>query len=291
MIYKNDYDNKTIILINLILFEVFITILSSTYVSLEVDQLLGVPKVIISKLTVIVSTVVGVISMFLLREITRLAEKEQEAKISEILLAERKETIELLRTHRHDFLNHLQVISGMLQLNKVDNSLEYVKQIVGEIKTVSIDNNIENPVLAALFLKKRSLAEQNEVIYTINIKSQLKGISVSYSDLSRIVGNLIDNAIYAAANGNDQNQKKLVEINVCEDEKTFEISVQNTGNPIAEEFREKIFERGFTTKGKDGNGLGLYIVKNLVSKNKGQIALTCGEAGKTIFTVSFPKVN
>lgn len=283
-----EYDKKTLILINLILFEVLLVLVTNVWVSIGLEQLWGVSLNSLSRVTIVISVIVGVSSLFLLREINRLAETEQEAKTNQILLDESKETITLLRTHRHDFMNHLQVIIGLLQLNKVDDSFEYVNQIIGDMKTVFRESAIENPIMAALFMKKSSLAEQRDVNLITTISSQLYGIPISFIDLSRIVGNLIDNAIYAAAK--DISGNKVVEVTFSESFDAYLISVQNTGALIPEELSKKIFEKGFTTKGSDGSGLGLYIVRSLVEKNGGQIELN-NKDGTTVFNLMFPKGN
>lgn len=44
-----------------------------------------------------------------------------------------EDLLEALRVQRHDFLNHLQVISGLLQLKKYDRAQEYIKQVAEQL--------------------------------------------------------------------------------------------------------------------------------------------------------------
>lgn len=288
MAQKDSYNKKTILLINLILFEVFLMIFSNALVFLHMDNLLGLSISLISRIILIAGVIVAVLSLFLLQEIMRLAEKENEAKVNEVLLKEGKETIDLLRTHRHDFVNHLQVIYGMLQLNKSDNALDYVEEVIGDMETETRMSSIDNPVLAALFIKKSSQAEKSGVKLDIRMESQLKDIPVNSADLSRIVSNLLDNAIYAA--GKEPGVMGQVQLKLAENEKFYEITVINNGATIPENIRGYIFEKGFTTKEDEGHGFGLYIVKNLVEKNSGTIHLDCDEEKGTRFTVFIPKI-
>ena len=45
-----------------------------------------------------------------------------------------KKAKELLRLQRHDFLNHLQVIHGYLQLNKPEKATDYLMRAIDEIR-------------------------------------------------------------------------------------------------------------------------------------------------------------
>lgn len=49
-------------------------------------------------------------------------------------LTKAKETVEVLSQQRHDFLNNLQVISGLLQLNKLEQAKEYIVRTANQVK-------------------------------------------------------------------------------------------------------------------------------------------------------------
>ena len=44
--------------------------------------------------------------------------------------------IRIISNQRHDFLNHLSVISGLVQLNKVDLVPKYIVKVSDEIKAM-----------------------------------------------------------------------------------------------------------------------------------------------------------
>lgn len=60
--------------------------------------------------------------------------------------------LEVVRIQRHDFLNHLQVISGLLQLNKADRAREYIGQVSREIGRDSKTSRIKIPEVEAALL-------------------------------------------------------------------------------------------------------------------------------------------
>lgn len=47
------------------------------------------------------------------------------------------EVIRLLRLQRHDFINHIQVVHGMLQLGKIDRAKAYIEEIAKDPVLVS----------------------------------------------------------------------------------------------------------------------------------------------------------
>lgn len=61
--------------------------------------------------------------------------------------------------------------------------------------------------------------------------------------------------------------------------------IENSGEPIPADEREKIFESGFST-GDDGLGLGLAIVEGIVSAHGWNIAVTGGSIGGPRFEIS-----
>jgi two-component system sensor histidine kinase HydH len=65
------------------------------------------------------------------------------------------------------------------------------------------------------------------------------------------------------------------------------ISVEDTGEGIPMESRERVFEPFFTTK-PDGTGIGLPLAKKFVERNGGKIAVSKGISGGAKFDVIFP---
>ena len=107
-------------------------------------------------------------------------------------------------------------------------------------------------------------------------------VTVDSDHLTRILINLIQNAVHAMPDGGE------LTIDTSEQSENVEITIQDTGTGISEENQDKIFTPLFSTKTK-GTGLGLYIVKQLVESNGGSISFTSKEGEGTSFTISLPK--
>lgn len=85
---------------------------------------------------------------------------------------ELQKLLEVIQVQRHDFLNHLQVISGCLQLNKADRVQEYIRQVIADMRVMSQTARLEIPEVAlALLVGINEAAKyQMEVALTVDSK-------------------------------------------------------------------------------------------------------------------------
>ncbi len=119
----------------------------------------------------------------------------------------------------------------------------------------------------------------------INFKFEDKIIEVNIdrTQMVRIITNLIKNALEAC----DLLENPIIQVNIKKKNKNVLIDVIDNGVGIPEEIRTKIFEPKFTTK-SSGMGLGLGMVKNLVSSYGGNISFKSTINSGTSFLISFP---
>ncbi|KNZ69065.1 signal transduction histidine kinase regulating citrate/malate metabolism [Thermincola ferriacetica] len=283
--YKVD---KKILLLFLILLQSFVVVETGIWTYFALHEKVGISLRTVGILSLSAGIVLGGWSVLMLREVIRLAAREQEAEVYKVHLEENRELIDVLRSHRHDFLNHLQVIMGCIHLNRAENALNYINEVVDSLKNESLISNMEHPEVAALLFKKMHHAEQDGIRLVVRPESDLRGLDLPASVISRILGNLVDNAFYAVK-GLPAEEDRTVEITFSEDSRRFIIKVCNSKPAIPPELQEKVFQKGFTTKGRNGSGLGLYIVKELTEKHGGTVELTSNEEKGTVFAICFPK--
>ena len=115
-------------------------------------------------------------------------------------------------------------------------------------------------------------------------KSDLNKLEILFdrTNLIRIINNLVKNSIQAT---NDIIEPKIL-VQVKKINKSALIEIIDNGLGIPNELKEKIFEPNFTTKTK-GMGLGLSIIKNLITNYKGTISFK-SKKGETVFTIKLP---
>jgi hypothetical protein len=183
-----------------------------------------------------------------------------------------------LRLYRHDFANHLQIINGLLELNRIDNARAYIKRTADEGMSIQDVCPIGIPELESLILASLKSAKENNIEFDIQcIEIKPEDLPIKVYDLSKILSNLLKNAIYALQKFDGYNKQLSLRIFKDSDCYIFEIINSNPIIPI--EIREKIFEKHYTTKGSEGTGLGLFIVDTLVKKYNGTLTLVVDDFG------------
>ena len=100
----------------------------------------------------------------------------------------------------------------------------------------------------------------------------------------RVMTNLIKNSIQAIPHDRDPD----ILVQISENSKSVKILVSDNGQGVSKSNRDKIFEPKFTTK-SDGMGLGLGIVRNIISSHRGKISYKSKSNKGTDFTITLPK--
>jgi two-component system CitB family sensor kinase len=193
-----------------------------------------------------------------------------------------------LRAQQHEFSNRMHTVAGLIELGDHDAAARYVLDIsrasAGLAETIR--ERIERPEVAAMLLAKTAVATERSVELIISDDSRLADGGVDTNTLLTVTGNLIDNAIDAAASSSGPAR---VTVRLIADEETTTIQVSDTGPGVPQEHLEAIFADGFTTKPSEGErhrGLGLALVHRLVRGAGGTIAVESSDA--TVFTVVLP---
>jgi len=200
-------------------------------------------------------------------------------------LSQLEELNKTLRAQRHDFMNHLQVVYGLIELEEFKDTKEYIEKVYNDIQKVSRVMRTSNPALNALLQAKVLACEKRDIEAKINIKSQFNQVKIPSWEFCRIIGNIIDNAISALEGTSGS---KYIQIDLYEDIKTYCFRIKDNGPGIPDEILDKIFEAGFTTKGNHGEGMGLAITKNILLEYGGNVSVHV-DGGETVFEGTIPK--
>ena len=134
-----------------------------------------------------------------------------------------------------------------------------------------------------LLRTRRKINSSHEVRTSFDIRPL---VHIDANHFHQIIWNLIVNALEAMPAGG------ALSIRVEDDDRnsdpsSFRIDIRDAGPGIAEEIREKMSEPFFTTK-KNGTGLGLSVVYQLVENSGGRIEVTHHNGSGTTFSLFFP---
>ena len=165
-----------------------------------------------------------------------------------------------LRAQRHDYLNHLQVVYGLMELEEYGELHNYLAPVFKDMMKTGKALKTRKPALNALLKAKLDEAEGKAIDYYVEVKSDLQELAVEDWELCKVLSNLIDNAITALE---DTDGEKRIRIEISEEKENYLFSVANNGPKIPEHMQEVIFKQGFTTKKEEGHGMGLAIVMNV----------------------------
>ena len=188
-----------------------------------------------------------------------------------------------LRAQRHDFLNHLQVVYSLMEMNEYADATEYLERVYGEIRAVSSVLRTQSTAVNALLQVKTAACREANIPFSVNITSALEEMPIPAWELCGVLSNLLDNAIDSARNA----KRPSATLEISENLREFILVVKNSGPPIPLAIHEKIFEAGVTTKG-EGRGMGLKIARATLTEYGGEI--TChSDTTETAFTVKIPK--
>jgi len=199
-----------------------------------------------------------------------------------------------LRAQSHEFANRLHTLVGLVELGHYAEAVEFVTGLSaarGEL-TGHLVEAIGEPKLAALILAKVSLAAERDVDLRLLPDSRLGQRITAITPVLTVVGNLIDNAIDAAALAPAPvpgNSGRQVELTLVAAETDLLIRVRDTGPGVPHDMRDQIFTDGVTTKSSvtgARRGLGLALVRQIVNGMGGMVSV--GQDGGAVFSAVLP---
>jgi two-component system, CitB family, sensor kinase len=196
-----------------------------------------------------------------------------------------------IRAQNHEYLNKLNTIYGLIALEQYDEAKELISDEVKERQdiVVFLTSSVKDPYIAACLLGKINRSKELKVHLEIDEESNLVKIPESFNTklFVTVLGNLIDNAMEAASKA--KGEQATVKVSFTDFGSDIIFDIEDNGFGVPEEWHEKIFTEGFTTKVGENHGLGLAIVKNTIDLMHAEIYLSTSDSGGAQFTIVIPK--
>lgn len=143
-----------------------------------------------------------------------------------------------------------------------------------------------NEVLKDLVVQYQEILQSNQITINLNLPEASIQADLNSEDLSRVMSNLLDNAVKFTPKGG------TVNISLKGQEKNCLIEVQDSGPGIEEEDQKELFHRFWQgTPGKKyahGTGLGLYLCKQIVESFNGKITCKSRPQDGATFSIVLP---
>ncbi|WP_035772434.1 sensor histidine kinase [Arthrobacter sp. Br18] len=193
-----------------------------------------------------------------------------------------RDVTQALRAQAHEFANRMHTISGLLELGRTAQAVDFISRSGhgGSLVSGDIAPGITDPDAASLLMTKSTICSEKGIDLTITGSSVLEPDGTT--DVVTILGILLDNAVEAiGANGH-------IEVHVQADPDTVRIAVSDDGPGIAEAAVQDIFSSGFSTKddGHSGTrGFGLALVDRIARRRGGSVMVEESSLGGAELTV------
>jgi hypothetical protein len=176
---------------------------------------------------------------------------------------------------RHDFRQHILLINEYLKKGQTDKLAKYIAPLVEHIsqchKTICRNQAVD---AIASHYDEAAKSQEVSVNWSIDLGEDLP---VKESDMCAVMGNLVENAIRAASELEGNNRRVNVRIGLL-NTKTLVISIYN-----AYRGRIELDKNNLPITNKEGHGIGLHSVQNIVKRYKGSMTI---ETNNGMFNVS-----
>jgi two-component system, CitB family, sensor kinase len=175
-----------------------------------------------------------------------------------------------LRAQAHEYTNRLHALTGMLHLGHVGEAQSYLEELDGNMSRAG---GVEDPYLAGLLAAKSAAASEAGVRLTVGDPTWVPGRLRQPLDVLTVVGNLVDNAIRAARDGD--RRPAWAEVTLVSDEEDLVVHVVDSGAGVTPGRVDSVFASGFTTRDvePDQHGLGLGLARQTARHHGGDVVL------------------
>lgn len=175
-----------------------------------------------------------------------------------------------LRAQAHEHTNRLHALTGLLHNGAVDEAAGYLTELSQAPTWVP---GIEDPYLAGLLAAKAASASEAGVRLVVPETTWVDGRLEHPLDTVTVVGNLLDNGVRAASDGD--REPAWVEVTLLSDGDDLVVHVIDSGDGVPPELASSVFDHGFTTREDDqaGHGIGLALARHTVRAHGGDLRL------------------
>ncbi len=197
----------------------------------------------------------------------------QEMLKKSIIEVDNKEKI--IRKQKHDMLNHFSVLRYLIDNQDLTKATAYINDLQKEVEQPSAYFKTGNIIADAVINQKIEVGKADHIKFNIKVKVP-EEIKITATDLGALLSNLLDNAIEAVREVDEE--KRMIDINIHHKKLLVEVSNAVLSNPInhGELMRRK-------KENAKEHGYGMKSIQYVVNKYDGYLNYKCEE---NIFSVS-----
>ncbi len=194
-----------------------------------------------------------------------------------------------LRSQTHEHGNRLHALLALLELGRIDDARRLIVASTGERQELAdrLVSDEEDAVVVALLLGKLDEAAERGVRLDLDVSEPRPSLPLAPAEAVTVVGNLVDNALDAAAAGAEP---RWVRAALADNGSDGVIEVSDSGGGFDPSLADP-FAFGASTKAEQapgGRGVGLALVRDIVAARGGTLQVT---ADPTTVRVFLPSVE
>jgi signal transduction histidine kinase len=187
-------------------------------------------------------------------------------------------------------LGTLEIHNMKDSFKKIEETVNYLSNTIDDFKDYFKPNKVLEEISLLEIIKKSTIfltsdIEFLNITYKHNISKTLT-LTTYKNELIQCIINIFKNSIDAFKENNVEN--KLISLRVKEEKEYLSLLFSDNAGGIDSHIINKVFEPYFSTKAKNGTGLGLYMTKTIIEKHlHGKITIT-SEEGNTFTLIELP---
>jgi two-component system NtrC family sensor kinase len=235
----------------------------------------------------------------LCREVEQVPVQHLQQAIAEMALPmteplRREKLVQFVNSGRDNLIELVGRIHGRLE--GINRPMAHVDQILADQQQYCSNPAAQEAVTVAELIEDArtligvELLRPAEIVIDPSLKTA-EAISVPRIQMLQVISNLLINAAESIRmTGRPRGQITFAAtVETGDWGKTFHLRVQDDGNGFTPEIQKRLFERGYSTKGKSNWGLGLHWCSNVLGALHGRIyAESEGQGKGATFHVEWP---
>ncbi|GAA0321635.1 two-component system sensor histidine kinase NatK [Bacillus carboniphilus] len=195
-----------------------------------------------------------------------------------------------IRSQRHDFLKHISVVQHLLEEDKLKDARAYFASLLGEYETMNMAIKGEEGHIAAILHQYQRLCEEHQVSLTYDFQVPVSSLPLTLTDQTKLLSNLLENSFEAAREYQGKESTATIECRSSLYGGIIVLEIKNSTLPLDKEILDHLFERfDLTSKHKGHEGLGTYIIANLVKQYHGNLSFKYA-SNELLIKIKFPLI-
>lgn len=177
-------------------------------------------------------------------------------------------------------------------LTRIVGSGHRASEVIGRIRAMlkkDIDTKVPldlNDLVEEVLIFVRGEIEDHGIVLKTQLRQGLPQVFADRIQIQQVVLNLILNGIDAMASVGDRGRQLRLQ-SEQDSASTVMLTVEDAGEGINADIKDRIFEAFFTTKAH-GMGMGLSICRSIIVSHDGQLLVSAGQPYGTIFQIELP---